>query len=425
MLDTTAEQRAQAVLDDLGQALESGDIDRAKALFVTDCHWRDLVSFTWNIRTLEGPDQVADMLRAQLGHIAPTGWRVDPAEPVGEEDGVVTAWFTFETKVGRGYGLVRLRDGRIWTLLTALQELKGHEEAKGPSRPMGAKHGAGKNRPSWREEREAEAAELGYSRQPHTLIIGGGQGGIALGARLRHLGVPAIIIDTNDRPGDSWRRRYKSLCLHDPVWYDHLPYLKFPDTWPVFAPKDKIGDWLEMYTRVMELNYWTRSTCKSARYDEAKGEWTVVVDRDGEQVTLHPKELVLATGMSGKANVPNFPGMDRFKGEQHHSSKHPGPDAYAGKKVVIVGSNNSAHDIAAALWEHDADVTMIQRSSTHIVKSDSLMEIGLGALYSEEAVAGGMTTEKADLIFASLPYRIMHQWQIPLYNQIRERDADF
>ena len=82
MLDTTAEQRAQAVLDDLGQALEAGDIDRAKALFATDCHWRDLVSFTWNIRTLEGPDQVADMLRAQLGHIAPTGWRVDPAEPV-------------------------------------------------------------------------------------------------------------------------------------------------------------------------------------------------------------------------------------------------------------------------------------------------------------------------------------------------------
>jgi len=237
--------------------------------------------------------------------------------------------------------------------------------------------------------------------------------------------VPAIIIDTNERPGDSWRRRYKSLCLHDPVWYDHLPYLKFPDTWPVFAPKDKIGDWLEMYTRVMELNYWTRSTCKSARYDEAKGEWTVIVDRDGEEVTLHPRELVLATGMSGKANVPNFPGMDRFKGEQHHSSQHPGPDAYAGKKVVIVGSNNSAHDIAAALWEHDADVTMIQRSSTHIVKSDSLMEIGLGALYSEEAVAGGMTTEKADLIFASLPYKIMHQWQIPLYNQIRERDAEF
>lgn len=425
MLDTTIASRAQAVLDELGAALEAGDMDRAAALFVTDCHWRDLVSFTWNIRTMEGPDAVAEMLRAQLGHVRPTGWQLDERETATEEDGIITAWFRFETKVGRGTGLVRLRDGRIWTLLTALQELKGHEEAKGFTRPLGAKHGAGKNRPSWREEREAEARELGYSRQPHTLIIGGGQGGIALGARLRHLGVPTIIVERNDNPGDSWRKRYKSLCLHDPVWYDHLPYLKFPDTWPVFAPKDKIGDWLEMYTKVMELNYWTRSTCKSARYDEAKAEWTVVIDRDGAEVTLHPKELVLATGMSGKPNMPSFPGMDRFQGDQQHSSQHPGPDAYAGKKVVIVGSNNSAHDIAAALWEHDADVTMVQRSSTHIVKSDSLMEIGLGALYSEQAVAAGVTTEKADMIFASLPYRIMHQWQVPLYDQIRERDSDF
>ncbi|MGP9804862.1 NAD(P)-binding domain-containing protein [Paracoccus sp. NSM] len=425
MLDTNVASRAQAVLDEWGAALEAGDIDRATALFVTDCYWRDLVSFTWNLKTLEGHDAVAEMLRAQLGHVRPTGWQLDQSEAATEEDGIITAWFRFETQIGRGYGLVRLRDGRIWTLLTALQELKGHEEAKGFSRPLGAKHGAGKNRPTWREEREAEARELGYTRQPHTLIIGGGQGGIALGARLRHLGVPTIIVERNDNPGDSWRKRYKSLCLHDPVWYDHLPYLKFPDTWPVFAPKDKIGDWLEMYTKVMELNYWTRSTCKSARYDEAKGEWTVVIDRDGEEVTLHPKELVLATGMSGKPNIPRFPGMDRFKGEQQHSSQHPGPDAYAGKKVVIVGSNNSAHDIAAALWEHDADVTMVQRSSTHIVKSDSLMEIGLGALYSEQAVAAGVTTEKADLIFASLPYAIMHQWQVPLYDQIRERDADF
>ena len=94
----------------------------------------------------------------------------------------------------------------------------------------------------------------------------------------------------------------------------------------------------------------------------------------------------MATGMSGKPNVPEIPGMDVFKGDQHHSSQHPGPDAYAGKKAVVIGSNNSAHDICAALWEAGADVTMVQRSSTHIVRSDTLMDIGLGALYSEEAV---------------------------------------
>lgn len=425
MLDSALSDRVQATMDEFGAALEAGDIDRVTQMFVSDCYWRDLVAFTWNLRTMEGQDQVADMLRAQLGTVKPSGWKLAENEIPAEEDGVITAWITFETGVARGYGLVRLRDGRIWTLLTAMQELKGHEEARGFARPLGAKHGAGKNRQSWKEEREAEAAELGYSRQPYTVIIGGGQGGIALGARLRQLGVPTIVLDKHDCPGDQWRKRYKSLCLHDPVWYDHLPYIKFPDNWPVFTPKDKVGDWLEMYTRVMELNYWTRSTCQRASYDEAAKEWTVVVDRDGEEVVLKPKQLVLATGMSGKPNIPTFPGADTFRGEQQHSSQHPGPDAYKGKKVVIIGSNNSAHDIAAALWEHDVDVTMIQRSSTHIVRSDTLMDIGLGGLYSEQAVQNGVTTEKADLIFASLPYRIMHQWQIPLYDQMRERDKEF
>ena len=68
---------------------------------------------------------------------------------------------------------------------------------------------------------------------------------------------------------------------------------------------------------------------------------------------------------------------------------------------------------------------MVQRSSTHIARSDSLMEMALGGLYSENAVASGMTTQKADLTFASLPYRILHEFQIPVYDAIREHDADF
>jgi putative flavoprotein involved in K+ transport len=201
--------------------------------------------------------------------------------------------------------------------------------------------------------------------------------------------------------------------------------VKFPPNWPVFSPKDKIADWLEMYTRVMELNYWGATTARRARYDKDAGEWILEVEREGREVTLRPRQLVMATGMSGRPHVPQFPGKDRFKGHQHHSSAHPGPDAYRGKRAVVIGSNNSAHDICAALWEHGAEVTMVQRSSTHVVRSATLMEVALGALYSEEAVAGGMTTEKADMTFASIPYRIMADLQVPVYEQIRERDADF
>jgi len=420
---TTA--RAQELLDAFGNALSSGRIDDAVSMFADECYWRDLIAFTWNIKTVEGREQIRDMLRSQLATARPSNFRVTPGEQATEADGVLEAWISFETGVGRGYGLVRFRHGQIWTLLTALIELKGHEERAGVTRPLGAKHGQNLQAKSWKEEREDEARTLGYDTQPYTVIIGGGQGGIALGARLRQLGVPAIILERNDRAGDSWRKRYKSLCLHDPVWYDHLPYIDFPKNWPVFAPKDKIGDWLEFYTKVMELNYWTRSAATSAQWDDQAKEWRVVVDRDGEEVILRPKQLVFATGMSGKANIPDFKGRAQFRGDQHHSSQHPGPDAFKGKKVVVIGSNNSAHDICAALYENGVDVTMIQRSSTHIVKSATLMDIGLGALYSEQALANGITTHKADMIFASLPYRIMHEFQIPLYDQMRERDADF
>ena len=425
MLDTTVAVQANNVLNRLEDALAQNDIEAALELFAGECYWRDMLAFTWNIKTAEGKTGIRDMLSHCLEQTRPHDWALDARETVTETDGVIEAWIVFETAVARGTGFMRIKNGLIWTLLTTMDELKGHEEATGTSRPLGAKHGDDQGKPSWKEEREQELASLGVDTQPYVLIIGGGQGGIALGARLRQLGVPALIIEKNERAGDSWRKRYKSLCLHDPVWYDHLPYIKFPRNWPVFAPKDKIGDWLEMYTKVMELNYWTRSEVQSCSYDEASGEWTVRVNRDGEEVVLKPKQLVLATGMSGKPNMPTFPGMEDFRGEIQHSSQHAGPDAWTGKKVVVIGSNNSAHDICAALWEHEADVTMVQRSSTHIVRSDSLMEIGLGALYSEEALENGVTTEKADMIFASLPYRIMHEFQIPLYDQMRERDAEF
>lgn len=425
MLDSAHNDQMEDVLSRFGDALAQGNIEDAVSMFQADCYWRDLVSFTWNLRTMEGHDAVRDMLTAQLSMANPSGWQIAEGEVATEEDGVTTAWITFETGASRGYGLIRLKDGLIWTLLTAMTELKGHEEPLGYERPLGAKHGAGKGRLSWREERDKEIEELGHTVQPYTVIVGGGQGGIALGARLRQLGVPTIIIEKNEKAGDSWRNRYKSLCLHDPVWYDHLPYMPFPPNWPVFAPKDKIGDWLEMYTKVMDLNYWTKTTCTSANFDEDSKEWTIVVEREGKEITLRPKQLVMATGMSGKAFIPEFAGMDTFKGEQQHSSKHPGPDAYKGKKAVVIGSNNSAHDICAALWEADVDVTMIQRSTTHIVRSEPLMEIGLGDLYSERAVEAGVTTQKADMIFASLPYKIMHEFQIPVYDKIKEVDADF
>jgi putative flavoprotein involved in K+ transport len=418
----TASQAVTDWLQKFEAALTAGDSEGAAALFTTDCYWRDLISFTWNIKTSEGREQITAMLDATLATTRPSTWRL--TEPAEAADGIISGWISFETAIARGFGQIRLRGGQCWTLLTTMTELKGFEEKRGPTREPGAQHGVDRNRKTWLERKQAEEAELGITRQPYVLVVGGGQGGLGLGARLKRLGVPALIIDKHPRPGDQWRSRYKSLCLHDPVWYDHMPYLPFPDHWPVFAPKDKIGDWLEMYAKVMELNCWNSTTCEHAEWDEAAGEWVVQVIREGKPITLRPKQLVLATGMSAIPNMPKYKGAETFTGTQHHSSQHPGGAAYAGKKCIVIGSNNSAHDICADLWEHGADVTMIQRSSTHIAKSDSLMELALGGLYSEAAVAAGVTTDKADLIFASIPFRIMHEFQIPVYAEMKKRDAD-
>jgi putative flavoprotein involved in K+ transport len=337
---------------------------------------------------------------------------------------MLEAWFAFETTASRGKGHVRLKDGLGYTLLTTMAELKGFEERKGPTRDNGITHGAFRGRITWSEQRAKEERELGYSKQPYCVIIGGGQGGIALGARLRQLNVPTIILEKNSRAGDSWRNRYRSLVLHDPVWYDHLPYLPFPEHWPVFTPKDKMGDWLEMYVKVMELNYWASSECFKASYDDSTKRWAVHVRRNGEDIVLRPHQLVFATGSYGPPREPAIPGAMDFAGEQYHSSRHTTAEPYRGKRCVVVGANSSAHDICADFWEHGADVTMIQRTPTTVVRSETLMDIAFSSLYSEEAVAAGIDVDKADLIFASVPFRLMPDMQRPLYEEMARRDRD-
>ena len=410
-------------LAEFSAAARNRDVAAMLALFGPECFWRDLVAFSWNIVTLEGREQIAGMLAAVMPAMQGSDWRMDDSVTV--DQGVVEGWFSFETAMGRGRGHLRLKSGQCWTLLTTLQELKGFEEPHGPTRPRGVAHGVVPGRRNWLEEQSVRRAELGVRQQPYCLIVGGGQGGITLAARLKRLSVPTLVVDAHPLPGDSWRARYKSLCLHDPVWYDHLPYLPFPDHWPVFTPKDKMGDWLEMYTRVMELDYWGNTRCMGARFDEVADVWTVELQRDGRAVSLHPQQLVLATGLSGLPGIPAFPGADQFAGQQMHSSAFTDGAPWRGKHCVVVGSNNSAHDICANLWENGATVTMLQRSSTLVVRSETLMQLGWGKLYSEAALAAGITTERADLMLASLPFKLMAQLQKPVYEQVQRMDAEF
>ncbi|WP_297589339.1 NAD(P)/FAD-dependent oxidoreductase [uncultured Corynebacterium sp.] len=423
MTETTAQQW----LNDLEAATAQSDPaaagEAAAALFEPEGFWRDLTAMTWNLYTAEGREEIARMVAAT--HPDSTITNTKLTEVADEGDGVTRIQFTCETGNFSCRGIARLRDGKAWTLLISGRELKDFPEKRGRNRELGAQHGPKQDPENWADRREKRRATLGITEQPYVLIIGGGQGGIALGARLKRQGVPALIVDKADRPGDQWRGRYHSLCLHDPVWYDHMPYLPFPDDWPVFTPKDKMGDWLEHYVGIMDLDYWTNAEVTNAEFDEENKRWNVSLTRDGKELTLHPTQLVFATGMSGVPNRPQLKGQENFAGEIRHSSEHPGGEGDKDKDVVILGANNSAHDIAADLVHNGARPVMIQRSSTHVSQSDSLMKHVFGPLYSEDAVEAGIDTDTADLLFASWPYKVLPDAQRPAFDQIRKEDAEF
>jgi len=364
------------------------------------------------------------MLDACLTTSRPRGFALEEGS-ARKESNVTEAWFRFETDAAECRGHLRLKDGRCWTLMTAALGLKGHLERTGQQRERGVQHGALPGRMSWAERRRQREQALAEEEPPYCLIIGGGQGGMILAARLATLDVPTLVIDRHAHPGDAWRHRYDALCLHDTVWANHLPYMPFPPNWPVYTPKDRMGDWLDSYARAMDLDLWTSTEAHHASYDACRGEWRVQASRAGQPVTLCPKHLVIATGMSGAPATPTYPGVELFAGAQMHSSQYRNGSDFRGKRCVVIGSNNSAHDICADLWEHGADVTMVQRSSTLVIRAESSVKFLSSKLYSEEALLNGIGTEQADFIGASRPYAMLAALHREIYREIQQHDATF
>ncbi|MGW0173993.1 flavin-containing monooxygenase [Rhodococcus sp. NPDC003322] len=397
-VDTVADA-AQEWLSRFADLLRTGV--GTEALLHPDLWWRDLLAFSGDLRSLHGGTRIDTLLASAVGQQV-HGERLDPVAPPAEVPSgsgapTIQLLFRFDTRLGHVRGVARLvrEDGgwRARNILTSLDSLAGHEPAIGERRPEGTP-AAGEEPEYWaaRRTRELDCRD----GDPDVLVIGAGHSGLALAAELGALGVRTLLVDRAERVGDNWRGRYDSLVLHDPVWSNHLPLMPFPPNWPVFTPKDKMGDWLEIYSRAMELNVWNRTRIAAAVFDPAERRWTVEVDRDGTRRTLRPRHVVLATGLSGTEPVmPTFEGADRFAGELLHSSGYRTEPARRGTRTVVIGTGNSGHDIAQDLHESGAHVTLVQRGPTHVVSARSMYQ-GDGIRNAEHK-----RTDIGDLIAAS------------------------
>ena len=305
-------------------ALAKPDDGALKALFHPDSYWRDVLALSWTLQTVNGRDAILETLKAQAAEAAPSGFAIDPDRAAPRQvtragTSSIEAIFRFETALGRGDGILRLipdaDDGnrlKAWTLLTALQELKGFEEQLGVARPRGSAYSRDFRGPNWLDLRKASADYA--DRDPTVLVIGGGQSGLCIAARLKQLQVDTLIVDREERIGDNWRKRYHALTLHNQVQVNHLPYMLFPPNWPTYIPKDKLANWFESYVDGMELNFWTGTEFEGGSYDEKEGRWTVTLRRaDGSKRTMHPRHVVLATGVSGIPSLPDIPSPEEFR----------------------------------------------------------------------------------------------------------------
>src|SRR5450631_3058730 len=404
----TPQADAEGWLTAFEAALQSQDAAAAAGLFLSDGLWRDVLAFTWNIQTMTGRPAIEAALRQTLARTKPANFRIPPRRTpprrvsrAGTES--IEAIFEFDTAFGPAHGIVRLLPDRqtlrAWTLNTNLQELKGYEEAfKRCAEPDSTRDFGAAN---WLDRLARQSAYT--DRDPAVLVVGGGQAGLAIAARLHQLGIDTLIVDRHQRVGDNWRKRYHSLTLHNEVHVNHMPYMPFPPTWPVYIPKDMLANWFEAYVDALELNFWTATELTGGSYDDTRRQWNVTLRRaDSTERVMHPRHLILATGVSSIPYTPELPGLDTFAGTVVHSGDVENAAQWKGRKALVLGTGTSGHDVAQELHAHGADVTIIQRSRTYVVSLKEAQSVY--AIYSE-----GIPFEDCDLLATSFPYPVLQR----------------
>jgi cation diffusion facilitator CzcD-associated flavoprotein CzcO len=430
MLDKTDDVSVAADdwLAQFEDAIAKPDDGLLRSLFHPDGFWRDVLALSWNIQTVNGADAIISELRRHARRAAPRGFALAPDRRAPRKvtragTNAIEAIFKFETADGRGSGIIRLipdqaDDNRLkaWTLLTELGELKGFEEQLGVNRPRGNAYSRDFRGPNWLDLRKASADYADHD--PTVLVVGGGQSGLCIAARLKQLHVDTLIVDREERIGDNWRKRYHALTLHNQVQVNHLPYMPFPPNWPTYIPKDKIANWFEAYVEAMELNFWTKTEFEGGTYEEKEGRWTVTLRRaDGGRRVMHPRHVVLATGVSGIPNVPEICGLKDFAGEVVHSSRYDDGENWKGKRAIVIGTGNSGHDIAQDLYSSGAEVTLVQRSPTLVVSIEPSAQL-VYAPYNDG------TLDDNDLIAVSMPLKLARKSHAMITEKSKEIDKD-
>ena len=202
--------------------------------------------------------------------------------------------------------------------------------------------------------------------QTDAVVVGAGPAGLAMGAVLREIKVPFVMLERDEQVGSAWRRHYERLHLHTVKQHSSLPYRPFPKDVPRYPSCDQVIRYLEDYSRHFDLapHYsWDVTHIRRA----ADG-WVTGSLRG----TVASRQVVVAAGYNRIPRMPSWPGQHEFGGQILHSSGYRNGAPWKGRHVLVVGAGNSGAEIALDLCDHGADVSLCVRGGLNVVPRDFL-----------------------------------------------------
>lgn len=360
---------AESICAGFCKALSSLDVDN----FTPDAIWRDMFALTGSSRTFYGPDNIIQTWRSLIEAAPPENitYQKQSAHKIDlGETNWVEGSFTFEIHEApartctAALSLVSADDGtwKIWILRTFLDKLQGHPSVDdmAPVRQMNG---------GWKHVELEEDCKDTFE----CVVVGGGQAGLSVAGRLQSQGIDYVLLEKNEAIGDNWKHRYRSTKLHTNRESSHLPFNRtFPSHYPQYLGKDDLARGYSDWAHAYGINVWLSTTLVSGQWHEDTGQWTLVASRNGETRNITTTHVVLAIGAGCQIPImPVYPGVETFRGEIQHSAEYYCADKWKGKHGVVVGTANTAHDVAEDMVAAGmVSVTMIQRSPTYVLPAE-------------------------------------------------------
>ncbi|KAG2339396.1 FAD/NAD(P)-binding domain-containing protein [Suillus weaverae] len=363
-----------------------------KHSFTDDSYWRDLLAFTPDFRTLHALPKIQQFFSAPVAAARPSRFRLLPGvrnRRIGPTTTFIQGIIQFHTVIAQCTGVFTLTQSedsswKAWSFVTMMDQLSGVVDRFGAHTPLCRP-------PEWNTTMEYTA-----------VVVGAGQCGLSVAARLENLGISTLVLERSGAIGNSWRSRYESLETNTPRAFNHLPFVTFPEGREKYVPCGDVADYLENYQRTLGLHVLTLACISAASYNASSSTWTLSISVSGRaSITVTARHLIGATGVGTMGGalpfMPSIPGKNSFLGSIIHSSKYRS-SCVSTQKVVVVGAGCSAHDIAQDAANLGCQTVLVQRSPTAVV-SRQTMDRFLTGYIGQDA----LPTEIADRFYVALP----------------------